>query len=152
MAKLLKWTGSIVQNIAVVLLVHFTMSALPNTTTNIKTKTFHLQLELYCFISTNMMLHMSRELLLFVVVVAFPTYFFCLSQKTCSCCCYFLFFFHIGIYDLCSKYVCVFYVVVCWLVFVCIFFSFFKAIFAWSKLETLCCIPLQPCGELKKHI
>ena len=79
-------------------------------------------------------------------------FFFCLSQKTCSCCCYFLFFFHIGIYDLCSKYVCVFYVVVCWLVCVCIFFSFFKAIFAWSKLETLCCIPLQPCGELKKHI
>ena len=79
-------------------------------------------------------------------------FFFCLSQKTCSCCCYFLFFFHIGIYDWCSKYVCVFYVVVCWLVCVCIFFSFFKAIFAWSKLETLCCIPLQPCGELKKHI
>ena len=123
MAKLLKWTSSIVQNIAVVLL-HFTMSALPNTTTNIKTKTFHLQLELYCFISTNMMLHMSRELLLFVVVVAFPTYFFCLSQKTCSCCCYFLFFFHIGIYDWCSKYVCV--LCSCVLAGLCVYFFLFS--------------------------
>lgn len=60
---------------------------------------------------------------------------------------FFILVFMIGVVSMC---VCFMQLCVGW--FVCIFFSFFKAIFARSKLETLCCIPLQPCGELKKHI